>query len=204
LSSTFRSGFPSGAFRRRSSPMDRLPGPVVAFLLLSLVVVACGNSDATPQPTAPAAAYGAAPPGYPPPQGAPTYYPPGYVAAPQYPAPTAAPYAQPAPAPVAPYPAAPVATYAPPAPAPAPVPAAPPAPAGPPAPAPAGPPAPAPTPTATMATPGLLALPCQSDAICGLHHCNTQYGKCAFPCQTGVDCVSNNCVMGVCMPGGGS
>jgi hypothetical protein len=56
-----------------------------------------------------------------------------------------------------------------------------------------------------MATPGLLALPCQSDATCGLHHCNTQYGKCAFPCQTASDCVSaSQCVMGVCVPGGGT
>ncbi|MGA2447840.1 MAG: hypothetical protein ABTD50_04105 [Polyangiaceae bacterium] len=165
--------------------MDRLAVAVVASLL-SIVAVACGNSDATPQPAAPTAAYAAAPPGYPPPQGAPTSYPPGYVTAPQYPAPAAAPYAQPAPAPVAPYPTAPVATYVPPGPA-APV-----------------APAPAPAPSAPMATPGLLALPCQSDGICGLHHCNTQYSKCAFPCQTGVDCVTNNCVMGVCMPGGGS
>jgi hypothetical protein len=139
-------------------------------------VVACGNSDATPQPTAPTAGYGAYPPGYPaqgqppPPQGyPPASYPPGYgPAAPQYTAAAPAPYAPPPPpAPVAPYPAAPAAT-------------------------------------ATMSTPGLLALPCQSDAICGLHHCNTQYGKCAFPCQTAVDCVSNNCIMGVCLPGGGS
>jgi hypothetical protein len=159
---------------------------VLVVAILSPVIVACGNSDATPQPTAPTAAYGVAPPGYPPAQGTPTSYPPGYVPAPQYPAPTAAPYPQPAPAPapVAPYPAAPVQTYTPPAPV--------------------APPAPTPAPTATMATPGLLALPCQSDATCGLHHCNTQYGKCAFPCQTGVDCTSNNCVMGVCLPGGGS
>jgi hypothetical protein len=53
-----------------------------------------------------------------------------------------------------------------------------------------------------MATPGMLALPCSSDAACGLHHCNTQYSKCAFPCQTAADCVgSNQCVMGVCVPG---
>jgi hypothetical protein len=57
-----------------------------------------------------------------------------------------------------------------------------------------------------MAVPGLLALPCQSDVTCGFHHCNTQYGKCAFPCQTAVDCIAPNaCNMGVClpMPGGG-
>ena len=78
-----------------------------------------------------------------------------------------------------------------------------------PAPAPASP-APYPTPpaapaTGTMSVPGLLALPCQSDATCGLHHCNTQYSKCAFPCQTSADCLSpNQCLMGVCVPGSGS
>jgi hypothetical protein len=159
-----------------------------------LVAVACGNSDATPQPTAPTAGYGTFPPGYPPtapgqPQPPPGYppasSPPGYpTVAPQYPAPAPAPYPQPSPAPATNYTAAPVATYAPPTPA---------------APSP-----PVPAATATMSTPGLLALPCQTDAICGLHHCNTQYSKCAFPCQTAVDCVSNNCVMGVCLPGGGS
>jgi hypothetical protein len=66
-------------------------------------------------------------------------------------------------------------------------------------------PGPAPAPGgAQLSTPGPLALPCQSDATCGLHHCNTQYGKCTFPCQTGTDCLTNNCVMGVCLPGGGS
>jgi hypothetical protein len=153
------------------------------------LVVACGNSGAPPQPTAPTATYGAYPAGYPPPaQGQPQppagypppSYPPAYpTAAPQYPPTAAAPY----PAPVSTYTAAPVATYAPPTPA--------------------APSTPVPAATATMATPGLLALPCQNDAACGLHHCNTQYGKCAFPCQTAVDCVSNNCVMGVCFPGNG-
>ncbi|HTQ44784.1 MAG TPA: hypothetical protein VMI75_18615 [Polyangiaceae bacterium] len=73
-----------------------------------------------------------------------------------------------------------------------------------PAPTPAPAPAPAPTGSAQLSTPGLLALPCQSDAACGLHHCNTQYGKCAFPCQTAADCMTGNCIMGVCLPGGGS
>jgi hypothetical protein len=70
-------------------------------------------------------------------------------------------------------------------------------------PAPAPAPGPAPTGSAQMATPGLLALPCSSDSACGLHHCNTQYSKCAFPCQSAVDCLTGNCVMGVCLPGGG-
>src|ERR1017187_1071952 len=56
---------------------------------------------------------------------------------------------------------------------------------------------------AQLSTPGMLALPCQSDASCGLHHCNTQYGKCTFPCQLPTDCLSNNCMMGVCLRGTG-
>jgi hypothetical protein len=155
---------------------DRMRALVAAFAvtIAFLLVVACGNSDATPPPTAPTAGYGAYPPGYPapaqgqpqaPPGYPPASYPAGYApAAPQYPAPAPAPYPPTPPAPAAPYPAAPATT-------------------------------------AAMSTPGLLALPCQSDAICGLHHCNTQYGKCAFPCQTPADCVSNNCIMGVCLPG---
>jgi hypothetical protein len=70
------------------------------------------------------------------------------------------------------------------------------------APATAYPPQPtAPAATGTMAVPGPLALPCQNDAQCGLHHCNTQYGKCAFPCATAADCLApNNCFVGVCLP----
>ena len=157
-----------------------------------LVVAACATNPSATQPTAPTATYGAYPPGYPPPTDPqnPGAYPPGYppppgyaTAPPQpYPAPQYAPAPAPtyAPAPQPVYTAQPVPTYAPPA------------------------PAPAPAPTGTMATPGLLALPCQSDATCGLHHCNTQAGKCAFPCQTAVDCLQGNgCVMGVCVPGAG-
>lgn len=64
---------------------------------------------------------------------------------------------------------------------------------------------PTPPPTApaagTMATPGPLALPCQNDGACGLHRCNMQFQKCAFPCQTPVDCAQGNqCLMGVCAP----
>lgn len=58
--------------------------------------------------------------------------------------------------------------------------------------------------TGQMATPGPLALPCQNDGACGLHRCNVAAGKCAFPCQTAVDCAQgNNCLMGVCAPGMG-
>jgi hypothetical protein len=52
-----------------------------------------------------------------------------------------------------------------------------------------------------MATPGPFAFTCQNDVPCGTHHCNMQYQKCAFPCQTAVDCLApNSCVMGVCVP----
>ncbi|HVH42699.1 MAG TPA: hypothetical protein VM925_10155 [Labilithrix sp.] len=55
--------------------------------------------------------------------------------------------------------------------------------------------------TGTMATPGPLALPCQNDSACGFHRCNTQFQKCAFPCQGPADCAQGNqCMMGVCAP----
>ena len=72
--------------------------------------------------------------------------------------------------------------------------------------APLPPPAPAPVPpapsaSAAMAVPGPVAFACQNDVPCGTHHCNTQYGKCAFPCQSNVDCINPNaCIMGLCVP----
>jgi hypothetical protein len=55
--------------------------------------------------------------------------------------------------------------------------------------------------TGAMAVPGPVAFSCTNDVPCGTHHCNTQYGKCAFPCQTNVDCITPNaCVMGLCVP----
>jgi len=52
-----------------------------------------------------------------------------------------------------------------------------------------------------MAVPGPLAFQCQNDVPCGTHHCNVQYGKCAFPCQTNVDCLApNTCMAGLCVP----
>ena len=54
-----------------------------------------------------------------------------------------------------------------------------------------------------MATPGPLALPCQSDASCGLAKCNVPAQKCAFPCQSPVDCATGaqcNAVTGLCLP----
>jgi hypothetical protein len=60
---------------------------------------------------------------------------------------------------------------------------------------------PAPTGTAPMATPGPLAFSCQNDVPCGTHHCNMQYGKCAFPCQSAADCIPpNQCMAGLCVP----
>jgi hypothetical protein len=68
--------------------------------------------------------------------------------------------------------------------------------------------APTPMPTATgsgtMAVPGPIAFQCKDDVPCGTHHCNLQYGKCAFPCQSAVDCLSpNSCVAGLCVPAPG-
>ncbi len=114
-------------------------------------------------------------------------------------APSAAYSAYPAPQPTyaqqpayAPAPAAPAyGTYPPPA--------AQPAPAAAPAPAPAVTAAPAGS--GAMAVPGPVAFQCQNDVPCGTHHCNMQYGKCAFPCQTNVDCIQpNSCMMGLCVP----
>jgi hypothetical protein len=43
-----------------------------------------------------------------------------------------------------------------------------------------------------MAVPGPTALACSSDAQCMTHHCNMQYGKCAFPCQSDADCIQGS------------
>jgi hypothetical protein len=119
----------------------------------------------------------------PPPATAATAYPPQ-----GYPPPQAT-YAQPYPNQYPP----PAATYAQPAPAP-----------GAPAQAPPGyAPAPAVAPAATgqMAVPGPIAFQCQNDVPCGTHHCNVQYGKCAFPCQSAADCLTpNQCMAGLCVP----
>jgi hypothetical protein len=40
-----------------------------------------------------------------------------------------------------------------------------------------------------LAVPGPAALPCSNDSMCMTHKCNTQYGKCAFPCETDFDCI---------------
>jgi hypothetical protein len=74
------------------------------------------------------------------------------------------------------------------------------------APAPPAAPAPVPAPTGAataggpMAVPGPLAFQCQNDVPCGTHHCNVQYGKCAFPCQSAADCISPaQCLAGLCI-----
>jgi hypothetical protein len=65
----------------------------------------------------------------------------------------------------------------------------------------APPPAAAPAGSGQMAVPGPIAFQCQNDVPCGTHHCNMQYGKCAFPCQSAADCISpNQCVAGLCVP----
>ena len=68
----------------------------------------------------------------------------------------------------------------------------------------AAPAAATPAPAGTMATPNAFALPCTSDASCGFARCNVQFSKCAFPCQSAVDCAANaacNTTTGLCLPG---
>ena len=96
----------------------------------------------------------------------------------EQPPPQPPPAYQPYPAqPAAPAPAQPTASQPVPA---QPVPAQPgqPAPA---APAPAG---------GAMSQPSPMALACSNDAACLTHRCNTQFGKCAWPCQSDNDCVT--------------
>ena len=138
-----------------------------------LLFAACAKKQDDTQPPA----VGTAPSAYQ------SYPPPGYL--PPQPA-----YAQPQPQPQ-PYPnqyPPPAPTYAQPSPpmtAPAPAPAYPAAPTG----------------STQMAVPGPIAFQCQNDVPCGTHHCNMQYGKCAFPCQSAADCISpNQCMAGLCVP----
>lgn len=61
--------------------------------------------------------------------------------------------------------------------------------------------APAPAPATALSPPGPLALPCTTDAQCATARCNTQFGKCVFPCQNDNDCISpNRCMAGACLP----
>jgi hypothetical protein len=59
-----------------------------------------------------------------------------------------------------------------------------------------------PAPAGGMAVPGPAAFTCSNDTACGLAHCNTQYGKCAFPCvNADVDCIQGAaCLAGFCVP----
>lgn len=47
-----------------------------------------------------------------------------------------------------------------------------------------------------MAVPGPTALSCQNDSQCLSHRCNTQYGKCAFPCLSDTDCIQGTTCLG--------
>src|SRR6185437_4495538 len=143
-------------------------------VVVAVVLAACGpKQDASQQPTtAPTATYGA----YPQQPGAYPQQQPGAYPQPQqpgaYPQQQPGAYPQQQPPPQQPYPAPTVA----------------------PTPAPAGS-------AGAMAVPGPVAFQCTNDVPCGTHHCNVQYGKCAFPCQSNVDCISPNaCVMGLCVP----
>jgi hypothetical protein len=146
---------------------------------LFVIVGACTPQNQQPQQP------GQYPPGYVPQAGQPGYTgQPGYNGQPGYPAQPGYPPGQPPPA----YTAQPGAYPT------APPPGTPPgAPTG----APTAPPA-----AGTMSTPGPLAFPCTNDGPCGLHHCNTQYQKCAFPCTNAdTDCISPNaCIFGACVP----
>jgi hypothetical protein len=53
-----------------------------------------------------------------------------------------------------------------------------------------------------MSVPGPAAFPCSNDSACGLAKCNTQYGKCVFPCSNAaVDCAAGaSCIAGFCVP----
>ena len=151
--------------------------------VLGFAVIACKKTDTPPadqpaqvQPQAPQGQY---PQGYPQGQYPQGQYPQGQY--PQQPAPQGQYPQQPAPQgqypqqPAPQYPQQPAPQY------PAPQPAAP-----------------------AMAVPNQFALVCSSDSQCILGKCNTQYQKCAFPCQhSEVDCASNaqcNVTTGLCMP----
>jgi hypothetical protein len=57
------------------------------------------------------------------------------------------------------------------------------------------------TPAGGLSQPSPMALPCTTDAACLTHRCNTQFGKCAWPCQSDNDCnPGNHCMAGACVP----
>ena len=51
-----------------------------------------------------------------------------------------------------------------------------------------------------LAVPGPMAFPCQNDSACGTHKCNTQYQKCAHPCQSDFDCIQGASCLGAGQP----
>ncbi len=54
---------------------------------------------------------------------------------------------------------------------------------------------------APLSAPGPMATACQSDSQCLSAKCNTQYGKCVFPCAVDTDCNPGNyCFKGAPMP----
>ncbi len=58
-----------------------------------------------------------------------------------------------------------------------------------------------PSASAPLSQPSPMALACTSDAQCLTHRCNTQVGKCAWPCQSNNDCIpGNQCMAGGCIP----
>lgn len=66
------------------------------------------------------------------------------------------------------------------------------------APAPA---APGTAPGGTTSQPSAVAFPCQTDVQCLSFRCNTQVGKCAWPCQSNDDCQPGfQCVTPACVP----
>jgi hypothetical protein len=49
--------------------------------------------------------------------------------------------------------------------------------------------------------PNPTGLACTSDAQCVTHKCNTQLGKCSFPCQSPADCLAGyQCLTPICVP----
>lgn len=148
----------------------------IALLLLASVASSCKKED--PPPQTPQGAWQQQPAGY----GQPGYPQPGQ---PGYGQP--APYGQQPGTQPAPYGGQPAPGYptAPAAPAPAPTAPAAPAPAG------------------TGMNPSPQGFPCQADLACGTHKCNTQAGKCSFPCQSAADCAAGmQCVAPICVPAG--
>jgi hypothetical protein len=73
----------------------------------------------------------------------------------------------------------------------------------------AAPAAPAAAPAAPAAATGMNPSPqglaCTTDAQCLTHKCNTQLGKCSYPCQTAADCLAGfQCMTPICVPSAAS